>query len=177
MQEVLKDLISEACWDISWSNMNLQSIISSHISLVHLTLCSKGPDIYHCNHNLPMGMNHTNMSKILKCTGNKDIITLRAEANVDTLALEFEVPNQETVSDYEMKLTGLAVEQPEIPEQEYSCAVKMPSGESVHVCRELSHIGDAVVISCAKDKAKFSASGELGNGRIKLSIKRKMLLP
>lgn len=177
MLEALKDLIGEACWDISWSNTNLQSMLSTHISSVHLTLCSKGSDIYHCNHNLPMGMNHTNMSKILKCTGNEDIITLRVEANVDTLALEFEVPNQETVSDYDMTLTGLAVEQPGIPEQEYSYVVKMPSCEFVHVCQDLSHIENTVVISCAKDRAKFSASGELRNGNIKLSIKKKMLLP
>ncbi|VTJ91869.1 Hypothetical predicted protein [Marmota monax] len=56
-----------------------------------------------------------------------------------------------------------------IPEQEYSCVVKMPSGEFAHICRDLSHTGDAVVISYAKDGVKFSASGELGNGNIKLS--------
>lgn len=47
--------------------------------------------------------------------------------------------------------------------------VKMPSAEFARICRDLSHIGDAVVISCAKDGVKFSANGELGNGNIKLS--------
>ena len=85
------------------------------------------------------------MSKILKCAGNEDIITLRAEDNADTLALVFEtiskffdsffdgltvaVPvcllsvndlsvfftDQEKVSDYEMKLMDLDVEQLGIP--------------------------------------------------------------
>ena len=55
------------------------------------------------------------MSKILKCAGNEDIITLRAEDNADTLALVFEAPNQEKVSDYEMKLMDLDVEQLGIP--------------------------------------------------------------
>lgn len=41
------------------------------------------------------------------------------------MALEFEVPNQETVSDYEMKLMGLDVDQLGIPEQVYGCVVKM----------------------------------------------------
>uniref|UniRef100_A0A4W3H2T9 Proliferating cell nuclear antigen n=1 Tax=Callorhinchus milii TaxID=7868 RepID=A0A4W3H2T9_CALMI len=50
------------------------------------------------------------MSKILKCAGNDDIITLRAEDNADTLALVFESQNQEKVSDYEMKLMDLDVE-------------------------------------------------------------------
>lgn len=45
----------------------------------------------------------------------------------------------------------------------------MPSGEFSRICRDLSQIGDAVMISCAKDGVKFSASGELGTGNVKLS--------
>lgn len=45
----------------------------------------------------------------------------------------------------------------------------MPSGEFARICRDLSQIGDAVMISCAKDGVKFSASGELGTGNVKLS--------
>lgn len=104
--------------------------------------------------------------------------------------------DQEKVSDYEMKLMDLDVEQLGIPvsilfappisllgealfanllfsvslqEQEYSCVVKMPSGEFARICRDLSQIGDAVTISCAKDGVKFSALGELGTGNVKLS--------
>lgn len=54
-------------------------------------------------------------------------------------------------------------------EQEYSCVVKMPSGEFARICRDLSQIGDAVMITCAKDGVKFSATGELGTGNVKLS--------
>nr|KAF6330676.1 proliferating cell nuclear antigen [Myotis myotis] len=140
--EALKDLINEACWDISSSGVNLQSMDSSHVSLVQLTLRSEGFDTYRCDRNLAMGVNLTSMSKILKCAGNEDIITLRAEDNADTLALVFEAPNQEKVSDYEMKLMDLDVEQLGIPEQEYSCVVKMPSGEFARICRDLSHIGN-----------------------------------
>ncbi|XP_023574341.1 proliferating cell nuclear antigen [Octodon degus] len=157
--EALKDLINEACWDISSGGVNLQSMDSSHVSLVQLTLRSEGFDTYRCDRNLAMGVNLTSMSKILKCAGNEDIITLRAEDNADTLALVFEAPNQEKVSDYEMKLMDLDVEQLGIPEQEYSCVVKMPSGEFARICRDLSHIGDAVVILSA---AELPARGRRG---------------
>uniref|UniRef100_A0A671S7X6 DNA sliding clamp PCNA n=1 Tax=Sinocyclocheilus anshuiensis TaxID=1608454 RepID=A0A671S7X6_9TELE len=170
--EALKDLITEACWDVSSSGISLQSMDSSHVSLVQLTLRSDGFDSYRCDRNLAMGVNLSSMSKILKCAGNEDTITLRAEDNADSLAAA--VPYLfflaiEKVSDYEMKLMDLDVEQLGIPEQEYSCVVKMPSGEFARICRDLSQIGDAVMISCAKDGVKFSASGELGTGNIKLS--------
>lgn len=45
----------------------------------------------------------------------------------------------------------------------------MPSAEFARICRDLSHIGDAVIISCAKGGVQFSATGELGSGNIKLS--------
>nr|BAB28436.1 unnamed protein product [Mus musculus] len=168
--EALKDLINEACWDVSSGGVNLQSMDSSHVSLVQLTLRSEGFDTYRCDRNLAMGVNLTSMSKILKCAGNEDIITLRAEDNADTLALVFEAPNQEKVSDYEMKLMDLDVEQLGIPEQEYSCVIKMPAGEFARLCRELSHIGNAVGISLCKEwGGSFLQVESLGNGNIKLS--------
>uniref|UniRef100_A0A2R8ZIB0 DNA sliding clamp PCNA n=1 Tax=Pan paniscus TaxID=9597 RepID=A0A2R8ZIB0_PANPA len=141
--EALKDLINEACWAISLSSVNLQSMDSSHVSLVQFTLPSEGFDTYRCDCNLAMGVNLTIMSKILKCAGNEDIVTLRIEDNVNTLVLVFEASNQEKVSDYEIKLMDLDVEQLGIAEQEYHYVVKMLSGEFAN----LSHIGDAVVIS------------------------------
>ncbi|XP_032805831.1 proliferating cell nuclear antigen [Petromyzon marinus] len=167
--EALKDLITEACWDISSTGVSLQSMDSSHVSLVQLTMRSDGFDTYRCDRNLAMGINLTSMSKILKCAGNDDMITLRAEDNADILTLVFEAQNHEKVSDYEMKLMDLDVEQLGIPEQDYSAVVKMPSGEFSRICRDLSQIGDSVVICCTKDGVKFSASGELGTGNIKLS--------
>uniref|UniRef100_A0A4W5M338 Proliferating cell nuclear antigen n=1 Tax=Hucho hucho TaxID=62062 RepID=A0A4W5M338_9TELE len=131
--DALKDLITEACWDVSSSGISFQ-------------------------------INLTSMSKILMCAGNEDIITLRANDTAETL-LMFETENQEKVSDYEIKLMDL-------DEQEYNCVVKMPSGEFSRICRDLSQIGDAVMITCAKGGVQFSASGEtLHNKTVNIEIK------
>lgn len=61
--EALKDLINEACWDISSSGVNLQSMDSSHVSLVQLTLRSEGFDTYRCDRNLAMGVNLTRLAR------------------------------------------------------------------------------------------------------------------
>lgn len=50
------------------------------------------------------------MSKILKCAGDKDTVTIKAQDNADTVTFVFESPNQEKVSDYEMKLMNLDLE-------------------------------------------------------------------
>lgn len=55
------------------------------------------------------------MSKILKCAANEDIITIKAQDNADTVTFVFESPDQDKVSDYEMKLMNLDQEHLGIP--------------------------------------------------------------
>lgn len=56
-----------------------------------------------------------------------------------------------------------------IPDTEYKCIIKMPSSQLQKICRDLSQIGDSVIISVAKDGVSFSSNGDLGTGNIKLS--------
>jgi len=167
--ESIKDLLTEAIFDCSSTGITLQAMDSSHVSLVSLSMKSEGFDTYRCDRNLSMGINLGNMTKIMKCAGNDDVITMKAEDKTDTVSLVFESPNQEKVSDYELKLMDIDSEHLGIPETEYSCVVKMPSGEFQRICRDLSQLGDSVIICCTKEGVKFSASGELGTGNIKLS--------
>merc|ERR1712142_1167844 len=167
--EAIKDLLNEASWDCADSGIQLQAMDNSHVSLVSLNLKAEGFDKYRCDRNLIMGMNLTSMSKIMKCAGNDDIITMKAQDNADTVTFVFESPNQEKVSDYEMKLMNLDQEHLGIPETDYACVIKMPSGEFARICRDLSQFGESVVISCTKEGVKFSAAGDIGQGNIKLA--------
>ncbi|KAF0291158.1 Proliferating cell nuclear antigen [Amphibalanus amphitrite] len=167
--EAVKDLLTEASWDCGDMGITLQAMDNAHVSLVSLNLRSDGFDKYRCDRNLTMGMNLGSMSKILKCAGNDDIVTIRAQDNPDTVTFVFESENGEKQSDYEMKLMSLDLEHLQIPETEYACVVKMPAGEFARICRDLSQFGDSIVISCSKQGVKFSASGDIGSANVKLA--------
>lgn len=167
--EAVKDLINEATWDCSATGISLQAMDNCHVSLVSLSLRSDGFDKFRCDRNLSMGMNLASVTKILRCAANDDIITIKAQDDADSVTFVFEAPNQEKVSDYEMKLMNIDTEHLGIPETDYSVVVKMPSGEFQRICRDLSQIGDSVQITCAKDGVRFSVSGDLGTGNVKLS--------
>ena len=109
------------------------------------------------------------MSKILRCAANDDIITIKAQDQADTVTFMFESPNQEKVSDYEMKLMNLDQEHLGIPETDYAAVIKMPAAEFQRVIKDLSQFGESVVISCTKEGVKFSAAGDIGVGNIKLA--------
>jgi len=169
VMESIKDLLNEASWDCSGNGMCLQAMDSSHVALVSLMLKSEGFENYRCDRNLSLGINLASMSKILKCASNEDAITIRADDDADSVTFLFESPKQDRTCDYEMKLMNLDTEHLGIPDTEYACVIKMPSAEFSRICRDLSILGDSVVICCTKDGARFSAKGDLGNGNIKLA--------
>merc|ERR1711874_699507 len=160
-------LLNEATWDCSDTGIQLQATDNSHVSLVSVSLRADGFDKFRCDRQLSMGMNLGSMSKILRCADA--IITVKAQDQADTVTFMFESPNQEKVSDYEMKLMNLDQEHLGIPETDYSCIIKMPSGEFQRIVRDLSQFGESVVISCTKEGIKFSAAGDIGVGNIKLA--------
>ena len=75
--EAIKDLVSDANFDCSPTGFSLQAMDSSHVSLVAMQLRSDGFEHYRCDRNLNMGLNLTNMAKMLKCASNEDIITMK----------------------------------------------------------------------------------------------------
>ena len=47
------------------------------------------------------------MTKIMKCCGNDEIITMKAQDEPDTVTFMFESKNGDKISEYEMKLMNL----------------------------------------------------------------------
>lgn len=51
-----------------------------------------------------------------------------------------------------------------LQETDYSCVIKMPSGEFSRICKDLSQFGESMVIACTKEGVRFSAAGDIGSG-------------
>lgn len=166
--ESFKDLVTEGNLDCSSTGVALQAMDSSHVSLVDVNLRAEGFDPYRCDRNITLGVNFSFLSKILKCAGNDDVVTLRSEDSADSLSLTFESQNQEKVADYEMKLMNIDMEHLGIPETDYDAVVRMPSHEFQRICRDLGQFGESVIISCTKDGIRFASQGDNLSGNVTL---------
>lgn len=91
--EAVKDLVTDANFDCSATGIALQAMDSSHVSLVALLLQAEGFDPYRCDRSISLGINLVSMSKILKCSENNDIITLKAEDAGEDVVFVFESPS------------------------------------------------------------------------------------
>ena len=83
------------------------------------------------------------MTKIMKCAANDDVMTMKAQDNADTVTFVFESPNQEKVSDYEMKLMNLDQEQLGIPVRKRDISEIIVSNTfDTHVCSVRLYVGN-----------------------------------
>jgi len=167
--EAVKELITDASWECTEGGISLQAMDSSHVALVSLKLRTEGFDEYRCDRAMTLGINLVNMAKIMKCAGNDDSVTLRANEDGDTITFIFDSPNSERQSQFEIKLMDIDMEHLGIPETDYACVVRMPSGEFTRICRDLSQLGDSLSVTCTKSGIQFGTQGDLGKGAIRLS--------
>ncbi|CAM9146069.1 unnamed protein product [Choristocarpus tenellus] len=166
--ESIRELVTDANLDCSESGISMQAMDSSHVSLCALKLRNDGFDHFRCDRSLSLGLSMANISKLLKCAGNEDTVTLKAEDSADTLTMMFESPSQDRISDFELKLMDIDSEHLGIPKTEYNCTIQMPSAEFARIVKDMSVIGETCTIACDKEGVKFSVAGDLGKGNIML---------
>jgi len=166
IMDSIKDLVTDANFDCNSSGINLQAMDSSHVSLVALQLLADGFEHYRADRNMSLGINLGSLSKILKCAGNDDSITLRADDGNDHINFMFESKKQDRISNFNLKLIDIDSEHLGIPDTEYKTTVRMPSAEFQRIVRELQTIGDTVSISATKEGVKFAVAGDTGAGTI-----------
>lgn len=164
LMESIKDLITDANFDCSTTGISLQAMDSAHVSLVALHLRAEGFNHYRADRNISLGISLASMSKILKCAGNDDLITLKAEDSAESMTFMFETPKR--VSHFALKLMDIDSEHLGIPDTEYQCVVQMPAAEFQRIVREVQVIGDTVNITASKEGVKFQVAGDMGTGSI-----------
>ena len=70
--------------------MHVQAMDSSHVALVSLMMKSEMFEHYRADRTISLGMNLASLTKVLKCSGNDDVVTLKAEDTADTVTVMFE---------------------------------------------------------------------------------------
>jgi len=162
----IKDLVDQANFDCSSAGIQLQAMDQNHTSLVTLLLRADGFEHYSCHRNITLGINIASITKILKSVANDDKVTIKAEDNGDTVTFLFESQKQDKISEFELKLMNIDVEQLGIPDTEYKVTINTSSSKFQQICNHLSTIGDVVVVHTTKEEVRFSATGEIGTGNI-----------
>lgn len=72
------------------SGIAMQALDPALVALVSLLITQDGFEQYRCDRPMTLGLNLESLGKILKCAGNEDSLTLRADDGGDRLTFIFE---------------------------------------------------------------------------------------
>jgi proliferating cell nuclear antigen len=94
--EAIKELVTDANFDCSETGIALQAMDNSHVALVSLLLSSETFATYRCDRSFSLGVNLISLNKLLRCAGNDDSITLKADDNSpEILSMSFSAPSKQ----------------------------------------------------------------------------------
>lgn len=116
---------------------------NSHVALVSMMLKAEAFSPYRCDRNIPIGINLTSLTKVLRCAQNDDILTLKAADSPDIINLTFESSESDRLSEYDIKLMDIDQDHLGIPETEYAASITMPSAEFQRICRDLVALSES----------------------------------
>ena len=138
------------------------------MALVSLSLAMEGFETYRCDNNVVLGINISNLSKVLKLADPADSITLQADQDPSVLRLIFENPKTQKHTEFAMNLITLDVEHLSIPETDYASKITINSGEFSKICKELQSLSESLTIQTESDTVTMAVEGTAGQGFIKL---------
>ncbi|KAI0085859.1 proliferating cell nuclear antigen, N-terminal domain-containing protein [Irpex rosettiformis] len=166
--DAIKELVTDANFECNEEGITLQAMDNSHVALVAVKLAASGFKKYRCDRPMPLGVNLTSLTKVLKCAKDDDTCTLKASDDGDLLNFVYEARNTDRIAEYELKLMDIDSDTLGIPDTEYDARVTMPSAEFGRIVRDLSMLGESVRIEVSKEGVRFASEGEAANGSVLL---------
>ncbi|KAJ7229191.1 proliferating cell nuclear antigen, N-terminal domain-containing protein [Mycena pura] len=166
--DAIKELVTDANFECNEEGLNLQAMDNSHVALVSVYLEAAGFKRYRCDRPMPLGVNLSSLTKVLKCAKDDDECTIKAADEADLLNLVYEAKNSDRIAEYDMKLMDIDSDTLGIPDTDYDAEVIMSSSEFARIVRDLNNLGESVRIEVSKEGVRFASEGESANGSVLL---------
>ena len=159
--EALKDILQDVNIEFDNTGIKVVAMDVSHTVLVHLKLESKNFEHYYCKKKLIIGVNMTNLFKLIKSMSNNDTLTLFV-SDVDSNRLGIKIENCEknSVTNFKLNLLDLNEEGIQIPPATFDSVITMPSSDFQKICRDMSGLSDALEIKSVDNLLIMSCKGE-----------------
>jgi len=166
--ESIKDIVSEINLEVGSLGINLQAMDESHVALVTVSLTSEGFAEYRCDKKMNLGIKVSNLWKLMKCGGNEDSLTLKAQADSSFLNIKFENTKLHKSCDFNLNLISIDTEHLKIPDTNYGSIITMSSNEFTRITKELSALSRTVYIETNTNYIAFTVNSESVSGTIKI---------
>ena len=164
LTEALKEILTDANFEIDNTGIKVMAMDSSHTVLVHLKLYASNFEYYKCDEKKILGINMLNFFKLIKTMGNSDTLTLFLERDNDNvLGIKIENSEKNTTTKYNLNLMDLHEENIQIPPAVFDSVITMPSVDFQKICRDMHNLADNLEIKSTENQLIFSCKGHFAS--------------
>jgi proliferating cell nuclear antigen len=170
--EALKEVLVDVNITFDEEGMKIMALDPSRVAVIHLKLVSKSFIHYECNKPRKIGVNLSSLYKLIKLSGNNDVLTMFIESASSSyepkLHIIIENKNTNTKIHSKLKLIDIDEDILEIPDVDVDSVITMPSSYFQKICRDLSVISDTLNIKSEGNVFTMSAKGDIGETSVVL---------
>lgn len=162
--EALKEIITDGNLVLDESGISLTAMDPSCTVLVSIKLDSENFELYECMHKQIIGVNTTNLFKLIKTMTGSDTLTLFIEEdNPNDIGIKIENAEKNSVTTFRLNLLDIDQEEIKIPAATFESVITMPSVDFQKYCRDMSNIGDVIDIKSIGQQLILSCQGDFAS--------------
>jgi len=153
---VFNDLVDVANLSFTEGGLNVQSMDTSHVSLINLKIGRSYFKEYSIDQEANVGIKISNFVRILECIGNDEVTISFTYENPDELIIKSDY------SDFKMKTIDIETEEMEIPDMDIDVIIDADSSVIQKYLKNMAGFGDTVKIYTQDDVVHMKTAGEIG---------------
>lgn len=159
--EALKEIITDGNIILDNTGIKISTMDSSQTLLVYLKLNNDKFEYYHCSSRMIIGVNMLNLFKIIKTVTHNDTLTMYIEENdINKLCIRITNEEKNDTTTYKLKLMDINDDNMDIPPEEFSSVLTMPSSDFQKKCRDMNIYTDVIEIKNIGDNIILSGVGD-----------------
>jgi proliferating cell nuclear antigen len=162
--EVLKEILHDVNVYFDATGMKVMTVDGPRVALIHLRLDASKFEEYTCPQPIHVGINMSNIYKLLKMASNMDTIVLEiSEQSSAILTIRIENQEKRTHTVFHLKLLDVDVQELKLPDIEFDSVITMPSVYFQRMCKDMNNVADVLTIESSKEGLTLSCKGDFAS--------------
>ena len=157
--EVLKDILNDVNVSFSKKGIHMLTLDNARTAMVELFLDSSQFEEYSCENEIIVGINTTNVFRVLKSVTTNDVLVMKIEED-HVLNISIENSGKKSRSHFNLRLLDINDEMFDAPNLPVVSITTFQTVDFQRLCRDISHIGSELTIERSYKKVGFRCTGD-----------------
>ena len=159
--EVMKDILTDCNLVFEPTGMKCLTMDTSQNVIVSVKLNANSFEEYYCKNRMLVGINVSNLFRLIKSIGSNDTLTLK-NLTTDSNRLIIKTKNAEKsqCTTYHLNMLDIDEVRLDIPDTQFDSVLTMPSADFQRICRDMAAISETMSIYTDDNKLLLSARGD-----------------